>query len=73
LIDLSLALREGLAQTLAEMIRAGKKTPSEVLGFPSVKVSFFKPDGHVFKILKGKDLKTVALKEDQEIYVYQEA
>jgi len=73
LIELSLALKEGVAQTVNEMLSAQESAPREVVGFPAVKVSFMKPDGGVFKVLKREDLPTVGLKEDQEIYVYKEA
>ena len=72
MINISDALRKAVAQTLGEMIIAGNRSPSEIAGFPTLKVSFTKPEKGVFKVLKGKDL-LVALKKDQKIFIYQEA
>lgn len=73
MIELSSALKEGIAETLSEMLRAQKTDPGEIVGFPTVKVSFAKPDGVVFKLLKREDFPNVIGLEDREIYVYQEA
>jgi hypothetical protein len=72
LIELSVALKDGVEQTVSEMLRSQETAPREVVNFPTVKVSFVKPSKGTFKVLKREDLSDVGLAEGQEVYIFQE-
>jgi hypothetical protein len=66
-------LKEQIGKVLPEMV-SEKDQAKAIEGFPHFKVSLILPNSGIVAIMHGKDFPEFkGIKEDQKIYIYQEA